>query len=170
MTTSSTSSPELNARQQRIVDALRPFFGAEADALYEANGRSLQKLAYSARQSALPSFHRLATGLTLVQELLCEELTARSVFETGVAGEALPQVAVPREALERGMPAFELFARAGLAASNSEARRLIKGGGARVNDSVVAGETQPLSLADLDAQGQMKLSAGRKRHALVRPE
>ena len=96
--------------------------------------------------------------------------TARSVFETGVAGEALPQVAVPREALERGMPAFELFARAGLAASNSEARRLIKGGGARVNDSVVAGETQPLSLADLDAQGQMKLSAGRKRHALVRPE
>jgi tyrosyl-tRNA synthetase len=67
------------------------------------------------------------------------------------------------------MAAFELFARAGLAASNSEARRLIKGGGARVNDRPVAGETQPVSLADLDAQGQIKLSAGRKRHALVRP-
>ena len=75
-----------------------------------------------------------------------------------------------REALERGMPAFELFARAGLAASNSEARRLIKGGGARVNDSIVAGETQPVSLTDLDPHGQIKLSAGRKRHALVRPE
>ncbi|MEJ8859967.1 DNA repair protein RadC [Variovorax robiniae] len=88
MTTSSTSaasSPELNARQQRIVDALRPFFGAEADALYEANGRSLQKLAYSARQSALPGFHRLATGLALAQELLCEELTTRPVFETPTA-------------------------------------------------------------------------------------
>jgi tyrosyl-tRNA synthetase len=95
--------------------------------------------------------------------------TARAVFETGAAGEALPQVAVPRAALERGLPAFELFVRTGLAASNSEARRLIKGGGARVNDGVVAGETQPVSLADLDANGEIKLSAGRKRHALVRP-
>lgn len=96
--------------------------------------------------------------------------TARAVFETGAAGEALPQVAVPRTALERGIPAFELFARAGLAASNSEARRLIKGGGARVNDTVIAGETQPVSLADVDPQGHIKLSAGRKRHALVWPE
>ncbi len=83
--TASAASSDLSIRQQRIVDALRPFFGAEADALYEANGRSLQKLAYSARQSALPSFHRLATGLALAQELLCEELTTRSVFDTPTA-------------------------------------------------------------------------------------
>ncbi len=69
--------------------------------------------------------------------------------------------------LERGMPAFELFASAGLAASNSEARRLIKGGGARINDTVVSGETRPVSLADLDREGHIKLSAGRKRHILV---
>ena len=67
--------------------------------------------------------------------------TAREVFETGAVGGELPQIAVPRDALERGMPAFELFARAGLAASNSEARRLIKGGGARINDKVVSGES-----------------------------
>src|SRR4051812_4817779 len=96
--------------------------------------------------------------------------TAREVFEAGAAGAALPQIAVPRDALERGVPAFELFARAGLAASNSEARRLIKGGGARINDQVVSGETKAVSLSDLDPQGHIKLSAGRKRHALVRPE
>ena len=96
--------------------------------------------------------------------------TAREVFESGAIGGELPQVAVPRDALERGMPAFELFARAGLAASNSEARRLIKGGGARINDRIVSGETTPVSLADLDPRGHIKLSAGRKRHALVRPE
>jgi tyrosyl-tRNA synthetase len=95
--------------------------------------------------------------------------TAREVFEAGGAGDALPEVALPRDALQRGVPAFELFARAGLAMSNSEARRLIKGGGARVNDAVIKSETQPVSLADLDAQGLIKLSAGRKRHALVRP-
>jgi len=95
--------------------------------------------------------------------------TARSVFEAGGAGEELPQIALPRDVLARGLPAFELFVRAGLAASNSEARRLIKGGGARINDAVVATEMQPVSLADLDAEGHVKLSAGRKRHALVRP-
>jgi tyrosyl-tRNA synthetase len=77
---------------------------------------------------------------------------------------------VPRRALERGVPAFELFVRAGLASSNGEARRLIKGGGARVNDEPVPGELHPISIADLDASGRIKLSAGRKRHALVRPE
>jgi tyrosyl-tRNA synthetase len=95
--------------------------------------------------------------------------TAREVFESGGAGDALPQVEVPRDALAGGVPAFELFVRAGLATSNGEARRLIKGGGARVNDVAVKGETQPVSLADLDPQGLIKLSAGRKRHALVRP-
>ncbi|MFM9428010.1 DNA repair protein RadC [Variovorax sp. GrIS 2.14] len=77
-----TASSELTVRQQRIVDALRPFFGAEADALYEAHGRSLQKLTYFARQSMLPSCHRLVTGLVLAQELLVEEMTSRSVFDS----------------------------------------------------------------------------------------
>lgn len=77
-----TASSDLSVRQQRIVNALRPFFGAEADALYEANDRSLQKLTYLARQSPLPSFHRLVTGLALAQELLIEELASRSVFDS----------------------------------------------------------------------------------------
>ncbi|HZT89872.1 MAG TPA: tyrosine--tRNA ligase [Stellaceae bacterium] len=94
--------------------------------------------------------------------------TARAVFEEGGSGSDLPQIEIPRDQLERGIAAFELIARAGLAASKGEARRLIKGGGARVNDAVVSGETQSVSLADLDAQGRIKLSAGRKRHALVR--
>src|SRR5258707_7477646 len=94
--------------------------------------------------------------------------TAREVFEGGGAGDALPEVALPRDMLERGIPAFELFARAGLAASNSEARRLIKGGGGRINDTVLASETQLVSLADLTGDGVIKLSAGRKRHALLK--
>ena len=80
--TASSASSDLTVRQQRIVDALRPFFGAEADALYEANDRSLLKLTYFARQSSLPSFHRLVTGLALAQELLVEELASRSVFDS----------------------------------------------------------------------------------------
>ena len=95
--------------------------------------------------------------------------TARAVFEGGGSGSELPQTNVLRSELVRGIPAFELFSLAGLAASNGEARRLIRGGGARINDSVVENETKAVSVADLDANGVLKLSAGRKRHALVRP-
>jgi tyrosyl-tRNA synthetase len=95
--------------------------------------------------------------------------TARAVFEGGGSGSQLPQTEVPRNELTRGMPAFELFSLAGLAASNGEARRLIRGGGARINDKVVDNETKPVTEADLDENGVLKLSAGRKRHALLRP-
>ena len=95
--------------------------------------------------------------------------TARAVFEGGGSGSELPQTEVLRNELARGMAAFELFSLTGLAASNSEARRLIRGGGARINDRIVDNETKPVTEADLDEKGMLKLSAGRKRHVLVRP-
>jgi tyrosyl-tRNA synthetase len=95
--------------------------------------------------------------------------TARKTFAEGGIGESLPTFEIPRAELERGIPAFELFRRCGLAASNGEARRLIKGGGARINDMAVAEETRPVTLADVNAQGVIKLSAGKKKHAIVRP-
>jgi tyrosyl-tRNA synthetase len=94
--------------------------------------------------------------------------TAHAVFESGGSGSALPMITVPRDLLACGIPAFEVFSRAGLAASNGEARRLIRGGGARINDTPVENETRTVSLADLDPLGMIKLSAGRKRHALMR--
>ncbi len=94
--------------------------------------------------------------------------TAQTTFEAGEAAAALPSVTVSRAALEAGIPAFRLFAEAGLAASGGDARRLIRGGGARLNDVPVEDEALPVTLADLH-DGVLKLSAGRKQHRLVRP-
>ena len=93
--------------------------------------------------------------------------TARRAFEEGEAAVTLPTITVPAEDLRTGIPAFRLFALAGLAASNAEARRLIRGGGAKVNDEVVSEEGQLLA-ADLLREGAIKLSAGRKQHRLVK--
>jgi tyrosyl-tRNA synthetase len=95
--------------------------------------------------------------------------TAKKTFEQGAAAEGLPTVSVPRAELEAGIAAFALLARAGLAESNSEARKLVRGGGARINDVVVSDEKQLVTLKDLNADGAIKLSAGKKRHVLVRP-
>ncbi len=94
--------------------------------------------------------------------------TARKTFEEGTLGDELPAFEAPRAELEAGVPAFEMFMRAGLCASNGEARRLIKGGGARLNGAVIASETQTVTLADVNSDGVVKLSAGKKRHALAR--
>ena len=95
--------------------------------------------------------------------------TARRTFEDGESAEGLPSIEIGRAELQSGIAAFELFRRAGLAASGGEARRLIKGGGARINDAAAPSETQTVTLSDLNADGVIKLSAGKKRHALVRP-
>jgi len=94
--------------------------------------------------------------------------TARRTFEEGGQGDELPTVEVARTRLAAGVPAYELLREAGLTASNGEARRLIKGGGGRINDTAIADEARQVGLADLNAQGVIKLSAGKKRHALIR--
>lgn len=92
--------------------------------------------------------------------------TARKTFEEGASAEGLPTVTMPRDVLEKGIPVFVLFKDAGLATSGGEARRLIAGGGARVNDEKVESDTVVISLAHL-RDGSIKLSAGKKKHALI---
>ncbi|MGA0392974.1 MAG: tyrosine--tRNA ligase [Rhodospirillales bacterium] len=96
--------------------------------------------------------------------------TARKTFEEGGSGDDLPSIDVPKRDLENGVPAFELLCRAGLAKSKSEARRLIRSGGGRVNDVAIKDETQTVGIGDVSDEGFVKLSAGKKRHALVRPQ
>jgi tyrosyl-tRNA synthetase len=114
---------------------------------------------------------RLATEATTLahgadQAAIAAE-TARMAFEQGEAAATLPTVEVSATELKLGIPAFLLFAQAGLAASNGEARRLIRGGGAKVNDQTVTDESAPITTLAL-RDGVIKLSAGRKQHRLVR--
>lgn len=95
--------------------------------------------------------------------------TAEKTFEAGVTADGLPTLEITRAELDAGVPIFHLIKRAGLADSNGEARRLVKGGGARVNNIVITVETQAISTSDITEDGVIKLSAGKKRHALVRP-
>ncbi len=95
--------------------------------------------------------------------------TARQTFEEGAFAENLPSVEVARGELEAGIGVLALFVKAGLVASNGEARRQIKGGGLRVNDVAVSDEKMMLKLDDLTPEGVVKLSLGKKRHVLLKP-
>ena len=94
--------------------------------------------------------------------------TAQKTFVEGGLGDGLPSIDLPKAELAAGIAAFDLFRRAGLAASNGEARRLIKGAGAKLNDETIADENRKITLGDLNAEGVIKLSSGKKRHTVVR--
>ncbi|NHB77975.1 tyrosine--tRNA ligase [Rhodobacter calidifons] len=93
------------------------------------------------------------------------EATAREVFEKGGIGEDLPTVKLDVSELAEGVGVVQLFVRAGLAASGKDAKRLIAEGGAKVNDEIVTDAGLRFGASHLVEP--MKLTAGKKRHALV---
>jgi tyrosyl-tRNA synthetase len=95
--------------------------------------------------------------------------TARQTFEEGAIAGNLPTVEIPRGALDAGAGVLAMFVKAGLVASNGEARRQIKGGGLRVNDVAVSDEKMMLDGSSLTPEGVIKLSLGKKRHVLLKP-
>lgn len=95
--------------------------------------------------------------------------TARRTFEEGALAETLPTVEIPRGELDAGLGVLNAFVKAGLVASNGEARRQIKGGGLRINDEAVTDEKMALSAGHLTPEGVIKLSFGKKKHVLIRP-
>jgi tyrosyl-tRNA synthetase len=93
------------------------------------------------------------------------EATAREVFERGGIGDVLPTLTLAAGEVGDGISIVQLIVRSGLAASGKEAKRLIADNGARMNDKPLTDAGLMLSAADLAAP--VKLSAGKKRHALV---
>lgn len=92
--------------------------------------------------------------------------TAAETFEKGGAGADLPRVAFTADDLGAGLSAPQLFLKAGLAGTGKEAKRLIQEGGAKVNDAPLTDTGRMFSAADF-ADGPLKLSAGKKRHAMA---
>jgi len=94
--------------------------------------------------------------------------TARRAFEEGAAAQGLPTVELPAADLDAGIGILDAFVRADLARSNSEARKLIQNGGARLNDEKLSDSRGTLTAADLTQDGAAKLSSGKKKHVLIR--
>jgi tyrosyl-tRNA synthetase len=94
------------------------------------------------------------------------EATARATFEGGGAGDALPSIDLARADIA-GLRVAEALTRAGLTASNGEAKRHIKAGAVSVNNKPISDELAALAEADI-LDGAVKLSVGKKKHALIR--
>lgn len=95
--------------------------------------------------------------------------TARKTFEEGALADTLPSIDVPKAELEAGLGLLSLVVRAGLAASNGEARRHVQGGAVRINDVAMTDERKIIGASEITADGVIKLSLGKKKHILVRP-
>lgn len=95
--------------------------------------------------------------------------TARKTFAEGEIDLSLPTVEVSRGDLDAGLGILTATVAAGLAASNGEVRRHVAGGALRINDELVTEDSRTLTSGDLLPEGVIKLSVGKKRHALLKP-
>jgi tyrosyl-tRNA synthetase len=96
--------------------------------------------------------------------------TARTTFEEGATSLALPSVPVARKTIEAGLGVLSAFVTAGLATSNGEVRRAIANNAIAVNDARITSDKHVIGEKDISAEGVIKLSLGKKRHVLLKPE
>jgi tyrosyl-tRNA synthetase len=96
--------------------------------------------------------------------------TARKTFEEGVLAQSLPTVSVASAEIAAGLGVLAAFVKAGLTPSTGEARRQIKGGGLKLNDATITDERYVLGETDFAKEGVAKLSVGKKKHILLKPE
>ena len=94
--------------------------------------------------------------------------TAHSTFEKGAYGSQLPTILLPKEDLGSGILAFEFIALIDSVSSKGEARRLIRGGGVRINDVVITDESKTIGTDNLNEKDVIKVSIGKKHHTLIK--
>ena len=94
--------------------------------------------------------------------------TAQKTFEQGGFGDDLPTADIPKGELESGIGILEVLCRVGLTATNGEARRFVQQGAVKVNDAKSDDARSQLTAADLNSDGLIKLSVGKKKHGLAR--
>jgi tyrosyl-tRNA synthetase len=95
--------------------------------------------------------------------------TARMTFEAGGFSADLPSITLDKDELIAGIGLLNLLVKAGLAASNGEARRHVQSGAVRINDDVANDDKRVISDTDLTKDNVVKLSVGKKKHMLVKP-
>ncbi|WP_316196228.1 MULTISPECIES: tyrosine--tRNA ligase [unclassified Bradyrhizobium] len=135
---------------------------AEIDKLAALQGAEINEAKKALADAATALLHGEEAARTAAE-------TARRTFEEGAIAENLPTVEVLQGEFEAGLGVLAAFVKAGLVASNGEARRQIKGGGLRVNDTPVTDEKMVLTPKELTSEGVIKLSLGKKRHVLIKP-
>ncbi|MCK5284272.1 MAG: tyrosine--tRNA ligase [Alphaproteobacteria bacterium] len=96
------------------------------------------------------------------------QTTAAKTFEQGSVGDDLPSININEERLNAGINVINLLVETALVSSKGEAKRLIQGGGARINDIKIETLEHIISNNDLTAEGYIKLSSGKKKHALIK--
>jgi tyrosyl-tRNA synthetase len=100
-------------------------------------------------------------------EALKAEEAARATFEQGARSDNLPTVTVSADEFAQGLRVAAALVKAGLAATNGEGKRAIAQKSVSVNDTLVTDEAAALTGGDL-VDGAIKLSLGKKKHALLR--
>jgi tyrosyl-tRNA synthetase len=148
------------------LDVIEPLAALRGENAVKAKAR-LAWEATSLAHGRVEADRALATSMLLFD--LERHVRWDEVVTDGGAAPApdVPRFELPRASLDAGLPAYKLFAEAGLAASGKDARRLVEQGGAQINGEALTDAFRGLGPADLRVDGTLLLRAGKKKYCLV---
>lgn len=137
----------------------------------EFSDHEIQKLEELAAKNINEAKKKLAYVVTIlchgVEKADAAQETAIAVFEKGQVGDDLPTITIDSIKIQAGIACLDLFLETGLTKSKGESRRLIRGNGAKINDKQITDENLIVDNNSV-LNGIIKLSAGKKKHALVK--
>jgi tyrosyl-tRNA synthetase len=152
-----------NSSDQDVGKLLRVYTTLPLDEIYR-----LEKLAGAEINEAKKILAHTATTLLHGKDAADDAAkTAAATFEHGGMGENLPVLGVKQSDLQTGLALADAYLRLGLCESKGEFRRLVAGGGVRINDQLIDDAGTLITKAMME-QGDIKISAGKKRHAIIR--
>ena len=140
--------------------------GAELNKLKVLLADEATKMAHGA--DCLKDIHNTISQMFGGQDLDVE-VAGKDDAGNPILKSALPVIQVPLADVQAGIPAFVLVVQTGLVASNGEARRMIRGGGCKINDQKIEDENAVYDASAIQEPGIIKISVGKKKHALIQP-
>ena len=151
-----------NTADEDVKNFLKYFTEIETDELSSKidNEKDINKLKILLANEATTILH----GSKVAKD---SEETARATFVQGGVGKNIPEKKVSKEMISKGINIIDLVSQNGLSTSKSDARRILKNRGIKIDDKVIEDEKKIVSLKDFSNNSYIKLSVGKKNHLKV---
>ena len=151
-----------NTADEDVKKFLKYFTEIETDKLTNEidNEKNINKLKILLANEATTLLH----GSKAAKD---SEETARTTFVQGGVGKNIPEKKISKELISKGISIIDLISQNSLASSKSDARRILKNRGIKVNDKVIEDDKKIINLQDFSNNNYIKLSVGKKTHLKV---
>ena len=150
-----------NTDDKDVINFLKLFTDLKLEKIEELKNENINQLKILLANETTALLHGAKAAMD-------SESTAKKTFDFKSMGKNLPIFKFKKSIIEKGINILEIVLESKLANSKSEARRMIKNNGLRINNEIISDEFKNINLKNFDNENNMKLSHGKKQHVIIK--